>query len=162
ALEDLQWLGLDWDDGPIFQTQRLPLYESALSALQKKELVYPCTCTRSDVERSASAPHAEHESPAYPGTCAHRKVADAGEFINRSFAWRFRLPSDGMEYVDGFQGPTSISLRQAGGDFVVWKSAGTPAYQLAVVVDDASQGITEVIRGDDLIPSTPRQLLLYQ
>src|SRR5206468_7804682 len=75
ALEDLRWLGLHWDEEPIFQNERLALYESALRDLQSKELVYPCTCSRSDVERAASAPHAEHEGPAYPGICAHRTVA---------------------------------------------------------------------------------------
>src|SRR5262249_3195980 len=74
ACEELRWLGLDWDDGPIVQTGRLALYEAALKRLQAQELVYPCTCTRGDVERAASAPHAEHEGPVYPGTCAARTV----------------------------------------------------------------------------------------
>src|SRR5207302_3307426 len=78
------------------------------------------------------------------------------------YAWRFRLGSVSPRFVDGFRGLTRLDLRQASGDFVVWKSAGTPAYQLAVVVDDAAQGVTEVVRGDDLVPSTPRQLLLYE
>src|SRR5262249_11901276 len=150
--------------------------------------VYPCTCTRSDVAEAASAPHGEESR--YPGTCAHRRAADAAQLGDRPFAWRFRqaggetlavseggLPrqevlsphpalspqsrgeGDTTVFVDGYRGPTHID---AGGDFVIWKSAGTPAYQLAVVVDDAAMGITEVIRGDDLIPSTPRQLLLYR
>ncbi len=161
AMDDLRWLGLDWDDGPVFQTQRLSLYEDALQQLQAKELVYPCTCSRKDVEQAASAPHAEHEGPAYPGVCAHRTVADAGR-LDQPYAWRFRIGSHSPTFVDGCRGSTQINLNQIGGDFVVWKSSGTPAYQLAVVVDDANQGITEVIRGDDLIPSTPRQLLLYQ
>jgi len=142
------------------QTQRLPLYESALVQLQSAERVYPCTCTRSDVELAASAPHAEHEGPAYPGTCAGRRAAEAVHVLG-PFAWRFRVGDQTPEFVDGFHGPARVDLRQLGGDFVVWKSAGTPAYQLAVVVDDADQGVTEVVRGDDLIPSTPRQLLLY-
>src|SRR5260370_2999879 len=79
ALEDLHWLGLDWDGAPLIQTQRLSLYEHALGQLQGRELVYPCTCSRSDVEQAASAPHAEHEGPLYPGTCSHRQVADADE-----------------------------------------------------------------------------------
>jgi glutamyl-tRNA synthetase len=161
ACPDLRWLGLDWDGEPVVQTKRLPLYEAALARLQANELVYPCTCTRSDVERAASAPHAEHEGPVYPGTCAGRIVADAGELGGRPFAWRFRVRGKTPAFVDGFRGPTEIDLCEAGGDFVVWKSAGTPAYQLAVVVDDDAMGVTEVIRGDDLIPSTPRQLLLY-
>jgi glutamyl-tRNA synthetase len=161
ACDDLRWLGLDWDEEPVVQTQRLPLYEAALRELQTKEQVYPCTCTRKDVELAASAPHAEHEGPAYPGTCAHRTVADAAH-LQQPHAWRFRVGPESLAFDDGLRGPTHIDLRQIGGDFVVWKSSDTPAYQLAVVVDDAAQGITEVIRGDDLIPSTPRQLLLYQ
>ncbi len=160
-LADLRWLGLDWDAGPVVQTQRLPLYESALRRLCERELVYPCTCTRSDVERAASAPHAEHEGPVYPGTCAGRTSADAEALAGRPFAWRFRVPAGAVEFVDRFRGPVRLDLHGLGGDFVVWKSAGTPAYQLAVVVDDADQGVTEVVRGDDLVPSTPRQLLLY-
>jgi glutamyl-tRNA synthetase len=161
ALEDMRWLGLDWDDEPFVQTQRLPLYENALRELQAKELVYPCTCSRKDVELAASAPHLEHEVPAYPGTCSWRSVADATH-LQQPYCWRFRLSPEAPSFIDGFRGPTQVDPQQLGGDFVVWKSSGTPAYQLAVVVDDAAQGITEVIRGDDLIPSTPRQLLLYQ
>lgn len=161
ALDDLRWLGFDWDEGPIVQTQRLSFYREAFEALQARELVYPCTCTRSDVEHAASAPHLEHEGPAYPGTCAGRRVADAAFLGDRPFSWRFRLPPTTPAFDDGYRGHTQLDLRQLGGDFVVWKSSGTPAYQLAVVADDAAQGVTEVIRGDDLIPSTPRQLLLY-
>jgi glutamyl-tRNA synthetase len=160
ALADLRWLGLDWDGEPVVQSRRLAVYEEALRCLQERELVYPCTCTRSDIERAASAPHADHEGPIYPGTCAGRRAADAGGLGDRPLAWRFRV-SRSPAFTDRYRGPTHINLRQLGGDFVVWKSAGTPAYQLAVVVDDAAQGVTEVIRGDDLAPSTPRQLLLY-
>src|SRR5947199_5732767 len=167
ACEDLRWLGLDWDEGPVVQTERLPLYEAALARLRQRERVYPCTCTRSDVERAASAPHREHEGPAYPGTCAGRRAADAHALGDRPHCWRFRVPGAAPAFVDGFRGPTRIDLRRVGGDFVVWKAPrpgvpGTPAYQLAVVVDDADQGVTDVVRGDDLVPSTPRQLLLYE
>jgi glutamyl-tRNA synthetase len=168
ACLDLQWLGLDWDEGPIIQTERLPLYRAALERLMAAELVYPCTCTRGDVERAASAPHQEHEGPVYPGTCAGRRVRDAEALGDRPLCWRFRVPAESPSFVDGFRGPMHIDLRGAGGDFIVWRAprpgiaASTPAYQLAVVVDDAVQGVTEVVRGDDLIPSTPRQLLLYQ
>jgi glutamyl-tRNA synthetase len=162
AMSDLRWLGLDWDGEPVVQTQRLSLYEGALEELKRRELVYPCTCTRSDIAAAASAPHG-NEEVTYPGTCAHRRAADAESLQaeGRSFAWRFRA-ADSPTFVDGFAGEQHIDLAHAGGDFVVWKSAGTPAYQLAVVVDDAAMGVTEVIRGDDLIPSTPRQLLLYR
>ena len=161
AIFDLCWLGLDWDNGPIVQMQRLPLYQNALEQLKSLESVYPCTCTRTDVERAASAPHLEHEGPLYPGTCAGRKVADAAALGDKPYAWRMRTGSEPISFDDGFRGPTTLDLSDLGGDFVVWKSANTPAYQLAVVVDDAAQGVTEVIRGDDLVPSTPRQILLY-
>lgn len=160
ALEDLRWLGLDWDEAPIVQTERLALYEEALVRLQKQELVYPCTCTRADVERAASAPHLEHEGPLYPGTCALRKAADAAGLSN--YCWRFRAGAEPVRFDDAFRGPVELSPQALGGDFVVWKTAGTPAYQLAVVVDDALMGVTEVVRGDDLVPSTPRQILLYR
>lgn len=158
---DFHWLGLDWDGEPVIQSTRLSLYESALRLLQKKELVYPCTCTRGDVERAASAPHLDQEGPTYPGTCAQRRAADAAG-LNKSFCWRFRTPDRPYEFDDLFHGRVALSAQQIGGDFVVWKNDGTPAYQLAVVVDDADMNITQVVRGDDLIPSTPRQLLLYQ
>lgn len=158
---DFDWLGLDWDGEPVVQTRRLVQYEDALRRLQDRELVYPCTCTRSDVAQAASAPHAGQEGPAYPGTCAHRSVADADRLTDRPFAWRVRVQRS-PGFVDRLKGPIQVDVSQQGGDFVVWKSAGTPAYQLAVVVDDADMRITQVVRGDDLIPSTPRQLLLYE
>ncbi len=162
AVNDLRWLGLDWDGEPVVQSRRLPQYEVALEELKRRELVYPCTCTRSDIAAAASAPHASDEVT-YPGICAHRHAADAQtlQAAGKSFAWRFRV-SESLTFTDGFTGEQRIDLRHTGGDFVVWKNTGTPAYQLAVVVDDAAMGVTEVIRGDDLIPSTPRQLLLYR
>jgi glutamyl-tRNA synthetase len=162
VLDDLRWLGLDWDGEPLIQTRRLDQYTEALHLLQAKELVYPCTCSRTDIERSASAPHLEHEGPAYPGTCAARTAADARKLMDQPFAWRLRTPNQVVAFQDLFRGPESLNPAAVGGDFVVWKSAGTPAYQLAVVVDDAAQDVTEIIRGDDLVPSTPRQLLLYK
>ncbi len=168
AREDLRWLGLDWDGEPLVQTRRLAVYEAALAQLREADKVYPCTCTRADVERAASAPHPEHEGPVYPGTCSGRTAADVATLGDRPYCWRFRLPEGSRPFVDGFRGRTEIDLHGVGGDFVVWKAArggvgrGTPAYQLAVVVDDAAQGVTEVVRGDDLLPSTPRQLLLYE
>lgn len=167
AADDLRWLGLDWDDGPHVQTERLRHYQAAFERLKAAELVYPCTCTRTDVEQAASAPHLEHEGPVYPGTCSHRRVADALALGDQPYSWRFRLPPRTPAFEDLFRGRTELDLHALGGDFVVWKAprpgvAATPAYQLAVVVDDAAMGVTEVIRGDDLVPSTPRQLLLYE
>jgi glutamyl-tRNA synthetase len=164
AIDDLRWLGLDWDGPVMVQTERLSAYRSALEELKHQGLVYPCTCTRSDIERAASAPHAGEEGPTYPGTCAGRS---AFELPEGPHCWRFRVPPSSPAFDDRFRGRCEIDLRTAGGDFVVWKSPrppnlDTPAYQLAVVVDDAAQEVTEVVRGDDLVPSTPRQQLLYQ
>jgi glutamyl-tRNA synthetase len=161
AVADLRWLGLDWDEGPYIQTQRLPVYEEALNSLKHHERAYPCTCTRSDIEAAASAPHEEHEGPVYPGTCSGRHVADALTLGDKPFAWRFRAGPGPWRFSDLCRGPTEVDTTKAGADFVVAKFAGTPAYQLAVVVDDAANGVTEVVRGDDLVPSTPRQLQLY-
>ncbi len=187
AMDDLRWLGLDWDAGPddalnevrdicagreaasvgsYVQTERLSFYRAALDELKRRELVYPCTCTRSDIEAAASAPHVGQEGPVYPGTCRHRQAADAVPLAGQPFAWRFRyqewslFPFVPKEYVDLVAGKQRC-LPEELGDFVVCKVDGTPAYQLAVVVDDHAMGITEVIRGDDLIASTFRQLALY-
>jgi glutamyl-tRNA synthetase len=160
ALDDLRWLGLDWDGEVVMQSARLPAHEAALDELKRQELVYPCTCTRADIAAAASAPHADHEGPTYPRTCSHRSAKDA-DSLTTPFAWRFRVP-DSPAFTDAFRGPTAVDLQLAGGDFVVWRAAKVPAYQLAVVTDDAAAGVTEVIRGDDLVSSTPRQLLLYR
>ena len=159
ALDDLRWLGLDWDGEATYQSANLPAHEAALAELKRRELVYPCTCTRADVESAASAPHAHQEGPTYPGTCRHRAAADAAG-LTVPYSWRFRVACT-PSFVDRVRGPVALDLREYGGDFVAWRSAGVPAYQLAVAVDDAASGVTEVLRGDDLIPSTPRQLLIY-
>lgn len=161
ALDDLQWLGLQWDGPPVVQTTRMELYQNALDRLKARELVYPCTCTRKDIELAASAPHAEHELPPYPGTCSHRNASDAKKITDKPYAWRFRSSNSALSFYDDFAGYQNLNVAY-GGDFVVWKNNDTPAYQLAVVVDDAEMGITEVVRGDDLIPSTPRQIQLYE
>jgi glutamyl-tRNA synthetase len=158
ALDDLRWLGLDWDGEPVVQSARLPAHLAALDELKRQNLVYPCTCTRADIEAAASAPHADADGPTYPGTCSHRSAA---EVPGRPHAWRFRV-ADSPGFDDLVRGPTHLDLKQVGGDFVVWRSFAVPAYQLAVMVDDADMGVTEVLRGDDLVPSTPRQLLLYR
>ncbi len=167
AVEDLRWLGLDWDEGPdrpgpqapYFQTQRSDAYASALERLRRAEQVFPCTCTRSDIATAASAPHAGQEGPVYPGTCSSRRAGDAIDLCP-PFAWRFRLGQGPAAFQDRFAGPQTVRLERLG-DFVVYKSNGTPSYQLAVVVDDWAMGVTEVVRGDDLLPSTFRQLALY-
>jgi len=168
ALDDLHWLGLDWDEGPdlggpnapYVQTQRLDHYSTALEQLKRAERVYPCTCTRSDIAAAASAPHVGQEGPPYPGTCAWRSAADALK-LNCPFAWRFRASHQPRRFTDLVTGVQHCNVAQELGDFVVTKADGTPSYQLAVVVDDHAMGISEVLRGDDLLPSAFRQLELY-
>jgi glutamyl-tRNA synthetase len=162
AIADLKWLGLDWDSGPFFQSQRGASYEEALGVLKDRELVYPCTCTRADIERAAAAPHEEDEGPTYPATCAGRNVADADSLGDRPFAWRFRVPQGNVSWNDLFLGRVERDPARLGGDFPVSRNRLGPSYQLAVVVDDAMMGVNQVIRADDLVPSTPRQILLYQ
>lgn len=170
AIDDLHWLGLDWDEGPdigganapYVQTERIDRYRAALDQLVRDERVYPCTCTRTDIEAAASAPHVEHEGPVYPGTCASRSAGDAVLLGNQPFAWRFRSTESLHRFEDRIAGPQQAIVQESLGDFVVSKRDGSPAYQLAVVCDDHAMGITEVVRGDDLLPSTFRQLELYE
>jgi glutamyl-tRNA synthetase len=167
---DLDWLGLDWDEGPdvggpsapYVQSERSALYDEALDRLKASESVYPCTCTRADIARAASAPHVEDEGPTYPATCSHRSVADAGALSGRSFAWRFRVPGGSIGWDDLFLGPVELDPSRLGGDFIVAREHAGHSYQLAVVADDAAMGVSQVIRGNDLLPSTPRQILLYR
>ncbi len=169
AMLDLAWLGLDWDHGPdrggpaapYVQSDRQGLYKNALDQLRRAELVYPCTCTRADIERAASAPHPEDEGPTYPGTCSARSSADAAHLVG-SFAWRFRVSPGRVAWDDRFRGPVELDPARLGGDFVVARAGVGASYQLAVVVDDAAMGVTDVVRGDDLVPSTPRQILLHR
>lgn len=169
AIDDLRWLGLDWDEGPdvggpnapYVQTERINSYREALARLQQDERVYPCTCTRTDIESAASAPHVEHEGPIYPGTCARRSAGDAAILGGQPFAWRFRTTDQTRRFDDRIAGTQEANVRQALGDFVVGKMDGSSAYQLAVVCDDHAMGVTEVLRGNDLLPSTFRQLELY-
>ena len=164
-IEDLGWLGLDWDGEPVYQSRRRGLYEEALCRLLGSGRAYPCTCSRREVEAAASAPHAEDGAAAavYPGTCRgrHASLEAARSSASRAAAVRFRVPEGTVEVADGFAGPRSFDLPKDLGDFVIAKADGTPAYQLAVVVDDAAMEVTDVVRGDDLLDSAPRQRLLY-
>lgn len=164
AIDDLKWLGLDWDDGPIYQSTRLPAYQAALQTLLATGHAYPCVCSRSEVHSAASAPHAEDRSPVYPGTCRGRfkSVEDATRATGKAPAIRFRVPDETIEFNDCFAGTKRFDVPRELGDFVIAKADGTAAYQLAVVVDDAEMGVTRVVRGDDLVDSTPRQVLLYR
>ena len=148
ALVDLRWLGLDWDEGPdvggpsdpYVQSRRMASYETSLGRLRSAERVYPCTCSRLDIERAASAPHPEDEGPTYPGTCSNRTARDAEALGDRPFAWRFRVPDGPVAWRDLFLGDRSIDPRRVGGDFVVGRSGVGPSYQLAVVHDDSAMG----------------------
>jgi glutamyl-tRNA synthetase len=165
-LDDLQWLGLWWDDGPIYQSSRTQLYATAIHNLLKSGQSYPCICTRKEVESAASAPHTEDGAVVYPGTCRDRFVSieDAARAAGgRAPAIRFRVSNETIEWADQFAGPQRFeSPAKQLGDFVIAKGDSTSAYQLAVVVDDADMGMTHVVRGDDLLDSTPRQMLLYR
>lgn len=173
ALEDLRWLGFDWDEGPdvggpfapYAQSGRKGLYRAALEKLRAKGLVYPCACTRRDVEAGQSAPH-EGETLLYRGTCRGRFgdfAAARAAMGGRTPAWRFRV-EDGatVAFDDLFRGRYEQDVSACCGDFVLARDEFGAGYMLAVVVDDAAMGVTEVVRGDDLLPATPRQLLLYE
>jgi glutamyl-queuosine tRNA(Asp) synthetase len=164
-IEDLRWFGLSWDEGPDIgggfapyrQSERLDLYFDALEKLRAGGFVYPCVCSRKDVLAAAIAPHDENGEPIYPGTC---RLANNSPTAAH---WRFRVP-DGEElsFIDQRLGAQQAKAGRDFGDFIVWRRDGVPAYQLAVVVDDAAMQIAEVVRGEDLLLSTFRQLLLYR
>lgn len=169
-MEDLHWLGLDWDEGPeaggsngpYFQSQRTEHYQAALERLEAQGLVYPCFCTRAELH-AASAPHREDGQVIYPGTCRDLTAAQiAQRSLHRAPALRLRVPEEEIGFTDGHLGTVRENLAHSCGDFLLRRSDGMFAYQLAVVVDDAAMGITEVVRGADLLDSTPRQLYLYR
>lgn len=164
-MDDLRWLGLDWDEGPdvngpfapYTQSERQADYDNALAELSSRGLVYACTCTRREIAAAASAPHgADDEGPCYPGTCRETRHPHPGA------ALRFRVEPEPVHFHDLLQGPQTFFPAREIGDFVVRRKDGTAAYQLAVMVDDAGMGITHVLRGADLLPSTARQILLFQ
>ena len=169
--EDLRWLGLAWDEGgstggpdaSYFQSQRTALYEAALERLREMGRVYPCFCTRAQLH-AASAPHREDGLTVYPGTCRDLTPEEIArrEASGRRGALRLRVPEETVTFTDGHLGELTEYLPTDCGDFLLRRSDGLFAYQLAVVVDDAAMGITEVVRGADLLSSTPRQLLLYE
>ena len=151
---DYEWLGLDWDEGPVYQSSHGEAYERALGRLEAAGMVYPCTCSRKEIAAIASAPHGD-EGPRYPGTC-RRGVTKPGKPPALRFV--FEEPSPGFEDVLCGSYPEG----GVGGDLVLRRADGIWAYQLAVVVDDAEAKISEVIRGADLLSSTPRQIALYR
>ena len=181
-LEDLRWIGLAWNEGPDVggphapyeQSKRGSLYAAAFELLRTSGAIYPCTCTRRDVQQALAAPHESAgpplatDEPVYPGTCRPENLS-ADERAQRAawprdgVNWRLHVPDgEAVNFLDGHCGESRATAGREFGDFLVWRKDGVPSYQLACVVDDAEMGITEVVRGADLIMSTFRQLLLYR
>lgn len=185
-LEDLRWLGICWSEGPdcsgpygpYAQSERRAFYLAAWNRLRERGFIYPCTCSRKEVAQAASAPNDLDDEPVYPGTCrpSMNHVETAASAVPRwrgrsseprtspaGFNWRFRVPDGEEIYFDDLHlGLQRLIAGRDFGDFIVWRRDDVPAYQLAVVVDDAAMRITEVVRGADLLKSTARQILLYR
>jgi glutamyl-tRNA synthetase len=167
-LDDLHWLGLDWDEGPDVggphapyrQSERSARYEDALARLAARDLLYYCDCSRAEIAAVASAPHAGDEGPRYPGTC--RAHGMRSRPWKRPPAIRLRVPARTVVVDDALQGRITQDVAREVGDFVLKRGDGIYAYQLACVVDDLAMGITEVVRGADLLGSAPRQVLLAE
>ena len=167
-LDDLRWLGLDWDEGPDVggphapyrQSERTRLYDQALDELGRRGLTYLCDCSRAEIARVASAPHVGDEGPRYPGTCREFGLRDRA--WKRQPAIRLKVPDREIVLEDRWQGRIAENVSRAVGDFVLRRGDGVYAYQLAVVVDDLAMGVTEVVRGADLLGSAARQALLSE
>ncbi len=167
--EDLRWLGLPWTEGPdcggpyapYSQSERRSFYLEAWRRLRDGGFIYPCTCSRKELTEAANAPNDDDDEPMYPGKCRAR--TDARNFREpQGVNWRFRVPDgENICFTDLYAGPQEFVAGRDFGDFVVWRRDDVPAYQLAVVVDDAHMKITEVVRGADLLKSTARQILLF-
>lgn len=170
--EDFRWLGLDWDEGPdtggprapYTQQERLPLYDEALRRLVARDAVYPCYCTRKELNKAATEAVRRNAGRGYPGLCRNLTQAerDAREAAGRNAALRCRFPDAVVAFEDLCLGRVRLDTRELGGDFPVRRTDGVHAYQLAVVVDDIHMGITQVVRGADILDSTPRQILLFE
>lgn len=164
-MEDFRWLGLDWDNDPVYQSQRSAYYEDCLARLVARDLLYPCYCTRRELHAApteASAPH--NPAPVYSGRCRGLTAEQRADYEAQGRRGALRLIAPDKEYalVDGHLGPYAANLAREVGDFILRRSDGLYAYQLAVVADDAAMGVTEVVRGRDLLLSTPQQLYLQE
>ena len=170
AIEDLKWFGFRWQEGPDIggprgpytQSKRIVLYDEAFERLRAGGFIYPCKCSRQDVLLALSAPHEGEDEPLYPGTCRPPQPV-ASPHSRAGINWRFRVPDgETISFHDGHLGSQQAVARRDFGDFLVWRKDDLPSYQFACTVDDALMGITEVVRGADLITSTFRQLLLHR
>jgi glutamyl/glutaminyl-tRNA synthetase len=169
-IHDLRWLGLLWNEGPdcggphapYAQSERRSFYLGAWRKLRDSGVLYPCTCSRKDLPQAASAPNDTDDEPLYPRTCRGR--TDASAFQHPAGVnWRFRVPDGERLCFDDLRlGHQAFIAGRDFGDFIIWRRDDVPAYQLAVVVDDAEMEITEVVRGADLLKSTARQILIYR
>ncbi len=159
ALRDLEWLGLDWDGTPSVQSAHLERFDAAVERLLESGRAYACVCTRGDLRTAQNAPHQGDGELRYPGTCRGRfpSRADAERASGRAAGVRLEVPAGGVTIHDAFVGDSTLDLAEDVGDFLLARRGGAPSYQLAVVVDDAAEGVTEVLRGDDLLPSAARQ-----
>ncbi len=165
-LDDLRWLGFDWDGEFSVQTERRAYYAEIFERLRALDAIYPCVCTRGEMLAAAQgAPHEDDHELRYPGTCRARGEAELRERIaqtGRDPAWRLKTEPGAIEFDDLLAGFQRIDPNAEVGDFIVARAPDNPAYQLAVVADDIASGVTEVVRGDDLIPSTARQISIYR
>lgn len=163
AIELLRWLGIDWDEGPITQSHDLEPYCNAMRQLVERGCAYACDLTRKQIEHAASAPHADQGEIRFPPELRPAKSAAASwRFDRLDTNYRMVVQDRRIEIDDRIAGSTTHDPFNECGDFIIWTKLGMPAYQLAVVVDDARQGVTQVVRGDDLLPSAARQMLLYR
>ena len=160
--EDLLWLGLEWDRETSPQRERTKAYEAALEVLRERANVFPCWCTRGSLNL-VNAPHASYGHPIHPASCRLRSEEERSRMMKKAPpAWRLEAPDETVSFRDGLFGPCSEDLKRDCGDFVLRRADGVFVYQLAVVVDDGEAGVTQVVRGCDLLSSTPRQLWLYR
>lgn len=161
-IDDLRWLGIDWDGEVVVQTDRIAAYRQALEHISGKAELYPCFCSRADLH-AASAPHASDGTPIYGGACYRMDAKRREETASgRRHALRLHVPEKTVSFIDAIQGAYEQDLAAECGDFVVRRSDGVFAYQLVCVLDDIESGVTQVVRGSDLLSSTPRQILLHE
>ena len=162
AIDDLTWLGFTWDEEPVYQSDRSDAYAAALARLAEGGHTYPCFCTRAQL-MSLAAPNLGDTQVIYQGTCARLSPEEAAQrALTRAPATRLRVPDEEVAFVDGLFGLQRENLARDCGDFILRRSDGLYGYQLAVVVDDAAAGVTEVVRGRDILSATPRQLYLQR
>jgi glutamyl-tRNA synthetase len=170
-LEDLRWFGFEWSEGPDIggkfapynQSERMSFYRAALEKLQAGGFIYPCTCSRKDIQAAITAPHVADDELIYPETCRAKFQTSNSQLPASKYSWRFRVPDgETISFVDGNCGEQKFIAGKDFGDFGVWRHDGVPAYQLSCAVDDAAMQITEVVRGADLLVSTARQILIFR